>query len=252
MARILSISSQVVFGPVGNTAAVPAMQALGHEVLQIPTVLLSNHPGHGAPTSTVTDSSLLLDLATKVLALTPIDAVMTGYFVNAAQVEIVSRLIKSVNPKCVLIDPVIGDHGKLYVAGETASAIRDHLLPLATITTPNIFELGWLTSRTVASHQEAVSAARTFAAAETIVTSLHHGSDIETVLVTQDAEYTTASPVRDNVPNGTGDFLAGLYLAHRILEQPETAFRKSMTMLNLAIDLSAGKNALAIAAALRS
>ena len=47
--RILSMSSQVAYGPVGNTAAVPALQALGHEVLAVPTVILSNHPGHGAP-----------------------------------------------------------------------------------------------------------------------------------------------------------------------------------------------------------
>ena len=45
--RILSISSQVAYGPVGNSAAVPALQAMGHEVLAIPTVMLSNHPGHG-------------------------------------------------------------------------------------------------------------------------------------------------------------------------------------------------------------
>ena len=47
--RLLSISSQVAFGPVGNSAAVPALQARGHEVLAIPTIMLSNHPGHGPP-----------------------------------------------------------------------------------------------------------------------------------------------------------------------------------------------------------
>jgi len=47
--RILCISSQVAYGPVGNTAAVPALQAMGHEVLALPTILLSNHPGHGTP-----------------------------------------------------------------------------------------------------------------------------------------------------------------------------------------------------------
>ena len=32
--RILSISSHVAYGPVGNSAAVPAMQAKGHEIRQ--------------------------------------------------------------------------------------------------------------------------------------------------------------------------------------------------------------------------
>ena len=48
MARILAISSQVVRGHVGLSAIVPALQRLGHEVLPIPTIILSNHPGHPA------------------------------------------------------------------------------------------------------------------------------------------------------------------------------------------------------------
>ena len=45
----------------------------------------------------------------------------------------------------MLVDPVLGDAGRLYVAQETAEAIRDRLIPLADIATPNLFELGWLT-----------------------------------------------------------------------------------------------------------
>ena len=47
MARVLAISSQVARGHVGLAAIVPALQGLGHEVIALPTVLLSNHPGHG-------------------------------------------------------------------------------------------------------------------------------------------------------------------------------------------------------------
>ena len=46
---IVSLSSQVVYGHVGNCAAVPALQALGFEVLALPTVLLAHHPGHRLP-----------------------------------------------------------------------------------------------------------------------------------------------------------------------------------------------------------
>ena len=46
---ILSISSQVAYGHVGNAAIVPALNALGFEVLPVPTVLLAHHPGHGPP-----------------------------------------------------------------------------------------------------------------------------------------------------------------------------------------------------------
>ena len=49
----------------------------------------------------------------------------------------------------VCVDPILGDAGKLYVAEETAEAIRDQLLPLASIATPNLFELQWLSGASV-------------------------------------------------------------------------------------------------------
>ena len=46
MARVLVISSHVAFGSVGLAAMVPALHRLGIEVIVLPTVVLSNHPGH--------------------------------------------------------------------------------------------------------------------------------------------------------------------------------------------------------------
>ena len=44
---VLSIQSHVVMGYVGNSAAVFALQRMGHEVWPVHTLLFSNHPGHG-------------------------------------------------------------------------------------------------------------------------------------------------------------------------------------------------------------
>ena len=44
---ILSIQSHVAWGYVGNSAAVFALQRLGFDVLQVHTVLFSNHTGYG-------------------------------------------------------------------------------------------------------------------------------------------------------------------------------------------------------------
>ena len=46
MARVLALSSYVAFGSVGLAATVPALHWLGHEVIALPTVVLSNHPGY--------------------------------------------------------------------------------------------------------------------------------------------------------------------------------------------------------------
>lgn len=258
MVRILAISSQVVFGPVGNTAAVPALQAMGHEVMQVPTILLSNHPGHGKPEGLAIDATLLRALLRRVDEVGGLNscyAVMTGYFANPSQVEYAAEKISELRSRnlaqIVLVDPVIGDHGKLYVSEPTAEAIRDKLIPLATVATPNVFELGWLTQTPIHGHDDAVGSARKLGTREVIVTSVHASrGEIETVLVTSEAEVTSSQSERRNVPNGTGDFLAGLYLASRVNSSAETSFLHAMSILSKAIAISAGSPVLAVAEAL--
>jgi pyridoxine kinase len=246
MARVLCISSQTVFGPVGNSAAVPALQATGHEVMQIPTILLSNHPGLGKPAGQATSVELMQGIFAalqEVGAFHDLAAVMTGYFSNAAQVIAVTKQIsafKATHEKFhVLVDPVIGDHGKIYVSEDVAEAVRDHLLPLATIATPNLFELGWL-----AGESDITLAVSKLNIAEAIVTSIPSEDQLETQLYTKGNVFIRSIARYENVPNGTGDFLAGCYLAERLAAPAVEAFERAMTRLDNAILRSAGTSTL--------
>lgn len=240
MAKVLCLSSQVVWGPVGNSAAVPALQAEGHEVLQVPTILLSHHPGHGTPaahpTPAKTFAELLMSVESKG-ALADCAAVMTGYFADNTQIKCATELIarlRIANPSLiVLVDPVIGDHGVLYVPLAIAEAIRDLLLPLATITTPNCFELSWLAASLATTTAEATTAAVKLGCAETIVTSIAiDNQHLGTLLLQGNQNRLSTSMKRPNVPHGTGDFLAGCYLAHRLHKPPAQAFESAMTRLD--------------------
>jgi pyridoxine kinase len=250
MGNVLAISSQVVWGPVGNTAAVPALQSHGHHVMQVPTILLSNHPGHGTPQGRATEPHLfenLLQRAFDLGAFQNLDAVLTGYFASPDQVSITARFIRLTKPRQIAIDPVIGDHGKLYVADEVAQAIRGDLLPLATITTPNIFELGWFTGHDVSTHDQVITAARSLNCAEVIATSVPLAPDqLETILVRPETITSTATPKRPHVPNGTGDFLAGHYLGARLLMSAEEALTTASSALAGAIERSAGGKVLIV------
>lgn len=251
MARVLAISSQTVFGPVGNSAAVPALQEHGHEVLVLPTTLLSNHPGLARPVGRTTDAALLKDILHRLedmCELSLCNAVMTGYFASAEQVSAVAETItamKKAKPGLmVLVDPVIGDDTALYVPEAVAAAIRDHLMPLATITTPNRFELSWLTGMHVGDDQ-GLAAARLLDVAEVIVTSAETTQDTTTTLLVESASVTQHTmATHHNVPNGTGDFLAGQYLAHRLLMPSGQAFPAAMARLQRAIGSSAGAKSL--------
>ncbi len=58
----------------------------------------------------------------------------------AAAAKLVSAA-KAANPNVTYIcDPVMGDLGGLYIPPETAAGIRDELIPLADIATPNRYE----------------------------------------------------------------------------------------------------------------
>ena len=68
------------------------------------------------------------------------DAIATGFLGSAAQIEIVRRFIKSF-PAVVIIDPVMGDHGKIYKSytKEMCRGLRK-LLEFADLVTPNLTE----------------------------------------------------------------------------------------------------------------
>lgn len=248
MAKVLCLSSQVVWGPVGNTAAVPVLQAAGHEVLQVPTILLSHHPGHGKPAARATsadDFSALIAAVKEKGGLSGCMALLTGYFASAEQVGIAAGVIvqlRKANPALVvLVDPVMGDHGHLYVAPEIAEAIRDQLVPLAGIVTPNIFELSWLTGDAVTDVTTAATAARRLPCSEVLVTSIPIGSQsLGTLLLAGEVKHLKQSAKLPHVPHGTGDFLAGAYLAARLAELPEVAFSTAMTQLAGVISRSTG------------
>lgn len=256
--RILSISSQVAYGPVGNSAAVPAMQAKGHEVLVIPTIMLSNHPGHGPPAGFRTQGSDLAAILNKLDALGAlrgVGAAMTGYFASAEQVRAVAEALirmKAAMPRLyVLVDPVIGDSDRLYVPLDVAQAIRDELLPVATCITPNCFELQWLTGGGISNIAAAVAAARRLGLAEVLATSIPAGPDrLATLAITANKCAEHFSARQRAVPHGTGDFLAGLYLTERLEHGPESALGNAMAVLELAIARSAGSAVLDVAGTL--
>lgn len=247
--RVLAISSQVAYGPVGNSAAVPALEARGHEVLAVPTVVLSNHPGHGRPAglrASAQDLAAMLAALERLGVLAGVAGVLTGYFVDGAQVEAVAAALarlKEERPQLfVLVDPVIGDDdGGLYVPPEVANGIREHLLPLASAIAPNRFELQWLSGQSVGERESAIAAARALGIGEVLATSIPAGDGmISSLLVTADGCESLTSPRLAMVPHGTGDYLSGAYLAARLEAPPAAAFHSAVAALDGVIHRSAG------------
>ncbi len=238
---VIVISSHVVRGSIGNRAAVFALERLGYPVWAVPTVILPWHPGHGPAGRIIPDavqfSSLIGDLE-RAPWLGEVSAVLTGFMSNAAQVEAVAHLItamKARNPKLQYIcDPVIGDMKGLYVAESTAVAIRDLLLPLADIATPNRYELGWLTATEPTDNQQLMEAALRAGPETMLVTSAFAlmRDSISNILVTRTQALMAEHRIVHGPGNGMGDLTSALFLARKMSGMNE---EKSLQLTTAAV-----------------
>ena len=78
------------------------------------------------------------------------DAAKTGMLSNAAIVRTVAEAVRAFRIPNLVVDPVmIAKSGDPLLAEEARQAIREELLPLATVITPNIFEAEALLSRRI-------------------------------------------------------------------------------------------------------
>ena len=175
---VIVISSHVARGSVGNRAAVFALETLGHPVWAVPTVILPWHTGHGPATRIVPSaeqfSALMADLQ-RAPWLGEVTAVLSGYLGDAAP----GRRCRGAGPagqgadarRALCLRPGDGRQAGLYVPIATAEAMRDILLPIADIATPNRYELDWIAGRKLHDMSEIVQAARELAPRRMLVTS---------------------------------------------------------------------------------
>lgn len=223
MARVLVLSSLVARGRIGLGAVKPALEALGHEVIGLPTILLSNHPGHphtgGEAVSTAT-LTRMLDALVANGWLHGLGAVLTGYMPSPGHVRFAADMICRIRAQSpsmtVIADPILGDDPKgLYVPEAVASAIREELVPAARYVTPNRFELAWLSGNEVDGFAAATQAARALGVREVLATSIPADHDrLGTLLITDAAAHAAVTRKRAQVPHGTGDLLSGLFAGH--------------------------------------
>ncbi|GHD66049.1 pyridoxine/pyridoxal/pyridoxamine kinase [Jeongeupia chitinilytica] len=165
---VISIQSQLVYGSVGNSVAVPALQRMGLHVAPVPTVLLSNTPHYPSVDGGVIPSTwfagYLRELELRGV-LQHTRAIMVGYLGCADQARLVADWLAHVRQHWpdirFHVDPVLGDYDcGMYVEPELVLAYTQYLLPQAHGLTPNGFELAKLAGRPLRSFDDVTGAAR--------------------------------------------------------------------------------------------
>ena len=134
-----SIQNSAGMGFIGNQATIAIANALGARVVFAQSQFANGHGGVPGRTTTTSDPAQFRRDVNFVIAQQP-GIIHVGYLPKPAHVDIVATGLRDYKG-VVLVDPVIGDYKKgLFVSEETARAIRDWLIPMAQIVTPNRFE----------------------------------------------------------------------------------------------------------------
>lgn len=147
MKRIVTVQDISCIGKCSLTVALPIISAMGVEAAVLPTAVLSTH--------TAFKGFTFRDLTSDIRPIADhwknenidFDAVYTGYLGSFEQLKLVSDFIDdfSKEENLIIIDPVMGDFGKLYpgFTQEFADKMAD-LCGKADIIVPNMTEASFM------------------------------------------------------------------------------------------------------------
>ena len=146
--KIAVINDMSGFGRCSIAVSMPIISAMKVQCCPVPTSIFSNHTGfpefffedYTAKMQPYIDNWKKLGLE--------FDGIQTGFLGSEQQIEIVKRFISDFRTErtTVIIDPVMGDHGKPYptYTDELCQAMKQ-LVGYADILTPNLTEACILT-----------------------------------------------------------------------------------------------------------
>ncbi|MBJ7413584.1 MAG: bifunctional hydroxymethylpyrimidine kinase/phosphomethylpyrimidine kinase [Phenylobacterium sp.] len=224
MPLALILSSFVAASRIGGAAQQYVLAAHKIDPVLAPTVMFGRTPargGQGEVTSPEVFRRMLGDIEADAL-FGLVDLIITGHFSDPEQVDIAAGVIERVRGAersdawgarpLVLVDPILGDAPRgLYVKYEVAEAVETRLVPQADWITPNLWELGFLADREIATAADARDAVRAVGTPALVTSAPAGPGEIGLLYVDKEEAVLFAHPKRDTAPNGTGDLVTASF-----------------------------------------
>lgn len=146
--RVAAIHDMSGFGRCSLTVAIPVLSAMGLQCCPLPTAFLSTHTGgfEGFSFLDMTDEMPKVAEHWGTLDL-DFQCIYSGFLGSERQIQIVSDFIRDFKQPdtVVVVDPVMGDHGKVYQTYTPAMCDgMAHLAEQADVIVPNLTEAALL------------------------------------------------------------------------------------------------------------
>ncbi len=170
----------------------------------------------------------------------PIRAAKTGMLANAEIIETVITGLTASPDLCLVVDPVmVATSGARLLDRNAEAAMRERLLPRATLVTPNLPEAAALTGLAEDHPVEALGEALLALGCKAVLLKGGHsrGERVEDLLLTPDSEARFSHPRRPMQVHGTGCALSAAIAAHIARgENLETAVDQAINWLQQQLD----------------
>lgn len=224
--KIAVINDLCGFGRCSIAVSLPIISAMRIQCCPLPTSIFSNHTGFDSFYSTDFTHHMPSYIDEWEKLSLHFDGILTGYLGSPEQIDIVKDfLARFKKPDTItVIDPVMGDYGKLYPSySQELSRRMATLVPYADILTPNLTEASILTGREYnadASHSELLeicSQLCDMGPSKIIISGLDRGGDLENFVYEKGKEPVSVmehkvGPCR----SGTGDVFSSIISADAV------------------------------------
>jgi hydroxymethylpyrimidine/phosphomethylpyrimidine kinase len=161
--KVLTIAGSDSGGGAGIQADLKTVSAIGCYGLSVVTALTAQNT-RGVIGIYPVPPSFVAEQAAAVLGDIGADAVKIGMLYSAELIEVIAKELKRFDVANIILDPVmVAQSGDKLLQDDAIQALKQHLMPLADVVTPNIPEAEVLLQQRIAGLEDMQTAAKALA-----------------------------------------------------------------------------------------
>ncbi len=241
--KVLTIAGSDSGGGAGIQADIKTISAIGCYGMSVITALTAQNT-RGVTAIHALPPSFVVEQMTAVFTDIGADAVKIGMLYSAELIEAVTEALNKHRARNIVLDPVmVAQSGDKLLQDDAIQAIKDHLMPLADVVTPNLPEAEVLLAQKIESIEDMQRAARALAqfGSRSILIKgghLEESKSTDLLYLTEEDRFVVleAERIESRNNHGTGCTLSSAIAAYLSRgNRTEDAVRKAKTYIQNAI-----------------